>query len=266
MHTSSFLVRGHSRSCFSIAPGAVDSRPWLAIRGGWISTTRHVVVPRIHRPRSFLPFFLHLDVFFFLPSMLRIQPKAWQRVVQMWVCLGRLETRTVWKRPNDDVRHERWTSTSDGPCFPIRMFPIDDCRTNHHVCDMPHDPKHPCLGMASSDARTRISHHDVRRTCRSKTTTTIANRNPCRRSTTSTHVRGDAAIEQESSLALARRETKRRTKDAVENTTTTDESYVRRRPTTRACRTPRGSSWLHRRRKKHGRSHAHACGRPRGWK
>lgn len=58
MHTSSFLVRGHSRSCFSIAPGADDSRPWLWIRGGWISTfPRHVVVPRFHRPRSFL-FFL----------------------------------------------------------------------------------------------------------------------------------------------------------------------------------------------------------------
>lgn len=68
------------------------------------------------------------------------------------------------KRPNDVERHERWTSTSDRPCFPIRTFSIDDGSTNHDVCDMPRDPTHPCLGIASSDARTRDAHRPPRRT------------------------------------------------------------------------------------------------------
>ena len=166
----------------------------------------------------------------------------------------------------DVERVERWTPTSDGPSFPSARSPstiagrTTTCATFHTILRI--------LALGSVLRRTHathISNHDIRRTYRYETTT-IANRNPRQRSTTSTHVRVDAAIEQESFLALVRHETKRRFKDPIENTTTTDKSYVRRRPTTRACRTPRGSSWLQQRRKKHGQSHAHACRRPRGRK
>lgn len=93
MHTS-FLVRGHVQPCFSAAPGADDSHPWLWIRGGWISTvTRHVVVPRFHRPR----FFVSSSLGCLLAIHPSYQTKAWQ-LWSKWVGLGRLETRWVMKR------------------------------------------------------------------------------------------------------------------------------------------------------------------------
>lgn len=248
----------------------------LRFVGGWISTcTRHVVVPRFHRPRSFLSSFLS---FFLSPLgclLLLLAIHASYPTQSLATC-GADVGRSGQTRNEDGVgtsQRRRTTRTMDVHLGPSLL-------SHPHVLHLrlQHEPRrvrHATRSHASLSWNSVVRRTHTRRA--SPTTTYVGRADPkpppssrttspWRRSTTSTHVRGDAAIEQDSSLALARRETKRSSKEAVESTTTTDESYARRRPTTRACRTPRRSSWLHRRRKKHGRSHEHACRRPRAWK